>query len=157
MCTHCLDLVLNGLLTRSNFWRIPGMLGSYTIPKWKEFLNPREPILKKSYLSTFIHIDKHMDGARDIFWIKSLNGTFLALQIKSFGPKNFDFHAWVKKCHFGNFWKFWKIAKMALFYPCMKIKNVLGQMPLFEVLRKCHLVTLSKICLQLRPCAYLCG
>ena len=44
-----------------------------------------------------------MDGARDTFWIKSLNGTFLALQIKAFGPKNFDFHAWVKKCHFGYF------------------------------------------------------
>ena len=27
----------------------------------------------------------------------------------------------------------------------------------FEVLRKWHLVTLSKICLWLRPCAYLCG
>ena len=46
---------------------------------------------------------------------------------------------------------------MALFYPCMKIKNFLGQMPLFEVLRKCHLVILSKICLWLCPCAYLCG
>ena len=68
-----------------------------------------------------------MDGARDIFWIKSLNGTFLALQIKAFGPKNFDFHAWVKKCHFGNFSEFSKIAKMALFYPRMKIKNFLGQ------------------------------
>ena len=30
-------------------------------------------------------------------------------------------------------------------------------MPLFEVLRKCHLVTLSKICLWLCPCAYLHG
>ena len=52
---------------------------------------------------------------------------------------------------------FWKIAKIALFCLCMKIKNFLGQMPLFEVLRKCHLVTLSKICLWFRPCAYLCG
>ena len=34
-------------------------------------------------------VDKHMDGARDIFWIKSLNGTFLALQIKAYGPKKF--------------------------------------------------------------------
>ena len=57
--SHCLDLVLNGLLTRRNFWRIPGMLGNYTIPKWKEFLKSREPILRKSYLSTFIHINKH--------------------------------------------------------------------------------------------------
>ena len=99
----------------------------------------------------------HMDGATDTFWIKSLNGSFLALQIKAFCPKIFDFHAWVKKCHFGNFSEFSKIAKMALFYPCMQIKNFLGQMPLFEVLRKCHLVTLFKICLRLRPCAYLCG
>ena len=44
-----------------------------------------------------------MDGARDIFWIKSQNGTFLALQIKAFGPKKYKFHAGVKKCHFGNF------------------------------------------------------
>ena len=44
-----------------------------------------------------------MDGARDVFWIKSQNGTFLALQIKAFSPKKIKFHAWVKKCHFGNF------------------------------------------------------
>ena len=31
--SHCLGLDLNGLLTRRNFWHIPGMLGSYTIPK----------------------------------------------------------------------------------------------------------------------------
>ena len=30
---HCLDLDLNGLLTRRNFGCIPGMLGTYTIPK----------------------------------------------------------------------------------------------------------------------------
>ena len=87
----CLDLDLNSLLSRRNFWSIPGMLENYTIPKWKEFFKSREPILRKSYLSTFIHINKHMDGAGDIFWIKSLNGTFLALQIKSFGPKKFWF------------------------------------------------------------------
>ena len=67
LISHCLDLDLNGLLTRRNFWHIPGMLGNYTIPKWKEFLKSREPILRKSYLSTFIHVNKHMDGARDIY------------------------------------------------------------------------------------------
>ena len=61
--THCLDLDLNGLLT----WRIPGLLGNYTISKWKEFFKSREPIFRKSYLSTFIHINKHMDGARVSF------------------------------------------------------------------------------------------
>ena len=106
MLSHCLDLDLNGLLTRRNFWRIPGVLGNYTIPKWKEFLKSREPILRKSYLSTFIHINKHMDGAWDIFWIKSLNGTFLALQIKAFGPKFFWFSCMGKNV---PLWQFLKI------------------------------------------------
>ena len=106
--SHCLDLVLNGLLTRRNFWRIPGLLGNYTIPKWKEFLKSREPILRKSYLSIFIHINKHMDGAGDIFWIKSVNGTFLALQIKSFGQKKFWFSCRGKKV---PFWQFLRILK----------------------------------------------
>ena len=30
----------------------------------------------------FIHCFKHMDGAWDMFWIKSLGGTFKALQKK---------------------------------------------------------------------------
>ena len=79
--SHCLDLDLNGLFTRRDFWLISGMLGNYTIPKWKEFLKSREPILRKSYLSTFIHINKH------IKWIHLVQ-------------KKFDFHAWVKKCHY---------------------------------------------------------
>ena len=44
-----------------------------------------------------------MDGARDIFWIKSLNGTLLALQIKAFDPKKLKFYEGVKKYHIGNF------------------------------------------------------
>ena len=106
--SHCLGLDLNGLLTRHNFWRIPGMLENHTIPKWKEFLKSHEPILRKSYLSTFIHINRHMDGARDIFWIKSVNGTFLALQIKAFGPKKIWFSCMGKKV---PFWQFLKILK----------------------------------------------
>ena len=50
-----------------------------------------------------------------------------------------------------------KIAKMALFNQCMEFKIFLGQMTSFEVLRKCHFVILSKMCLRLRPCAYLGG
>ena len=93
--SHCLDLDLNGLLTRRNFWHIPGMLGNHTIPKWKKILKSREPILRKSYLSTFIHINKHMDGARDIFWIKSLNGRIQNFQKL---PKwHFFTHAWKSK------------------------------------------------------------
>ena len=36
-------------------------------------------------------MDMHMDGAWDIFWIKSRNGTFIALQMKSFGQKKSNF------------------------------------------------------------------
>ena len=28
---HCLDLDLNGKKTRRNFWRVPGMLGTYSV------------------------------------------------------------------------------------------------------------------------------
>ena len=121
---HCLGLDLNGLLTRRNFWSIPGMLGNYTIPKWKEFLKSREPILRKSYLSTFIHINKHMDGARDIFWIKSLNGTFLALQIKAFGPKNFWFSCMGKKVPFWQFLKILKNSQNGTFLPMHENQNL---------------------------------
>ena len=31
--------------------------------------------------------NKHLDGAGDIFWIKSCNETFVALQMKAFGTK----------------------------------------------------------------------
>ena len=114
---HCLDLVLNGLLTRRNFWRIPGMLENYMIPKWKEFLKSREPILRKYYLSTFIHVNKYMDGPRDIFWIKSLNGTFLALQIKAFGPKIFWFSCMGKKVPFWQFFRIFKNCQNGNFLP----------------------------------------
>ena len=44
-----------------------------------------------------------MDGAWDTFGKKSLNGIFTVHYKKKFGPKKFEFHAGVKKCHFGNF------------------------------------------------------
>ena len=124
--THCLGLYLNGLLTRRNFWSIPGMLENYTIPKWKEFFKSREPILRKSYLSTFIHINKHMDGAGDIFWIKSLNGTFLALQIKAFGPKKFWFSCMGKKVPFWQFFRIFKNCQNGTFLPMHENQKFFG-------------------------------
>jgi hypothetical protein len=53
-----------------------------------------------------------------------------------------------------NFPKFWK---MALFYPCMKIKKILGQMYSFDVVNNSPLWFFFIKCLWLRPCAYLCG
>ena len=58
--------------------------------------------------------------------------------------KSFDFHAWVKKCHFGKFSEFSKIAKMALFYRCMKIKNFLDQKHSFDVVNNSLLQFFSK-------------
>ena len=49
------------------------------------------------------------------------------------------------------------MVKMALFNPCMKFEKILGQMSLFEVLRRCRLGTLSKIYLRLSPTAYPIG
>ena len=50
----------------------------------------------------------------------------------------------------------WKIAKMALFDPCMEFENFWGQMTSFEVLLKCHSLTLSKKCLRLQPALSKC-
>ena len=41
--------------------------------------------------------------ARDIFWVKLIMGTFIALQMKSFIPKKFKLHAGAKMCYSGNF------------------------------------------------------
>ena len=48
----------------------------------------------------------------------------------------------------------WKIAKMALFNPCMEFQIFLGQMSSFDALWKCHLVIFSQKCPKLRPCAF---
>jgi len=45
---------------------------------------------------------------------------------------------------------------MALFDPCMEFEIFLGQMTSFEVLLKCHSLTLSKKCLRLRPALSMC-
>ena len=47
-------------------------------------------------LFTFIHLDKHLDGARGKIILKHFKWNHLATQ-------KIKFHAWVKKCHFGNF------------------------------------------------------
>ena len=51
----------------------------------------------------------------------------------------------------------WKIAKMALFNPCMEFENFLSQMSSFDALWKCRLGFFSQKCPKLRPCAFLSG
>jgi hypothetical protein len=45
---------------------------------------------------------------------------------------------------------------MALFDPCMEFDIFLGQMTSFEVLSKCHSLTISKKCLRLCPAPSKC-
>ena len=119
---HCLDLVLNGLLTRRNFWHIPGMLGNYTIPKWKEFLKLREPILRKSYLSTFIHIKKHKDGARGTLW-KNHNRLLFTTSNEYNYPKIFlIFMHGYKSASLAIFQNFQKLPKWHFFTHAWKPK-----------------------------------
>ena len=72
---------------------LPVFLGIHRNPKK---IIPARDFWNKSHLSTFIHLDKHLDGAWDKFWIKSQNGTFISLQMKAFGPKKFKLHTRVK-------------------------------------------------------------
>ena len=44
----------------------------------------------------FIHLNKHLDGTRYTLWKISLIDYCLPLQMNTFGPKFFDFHAWIK-------------------------------------------------------------
>ena len=88
--SHCYSV-------RSNLWNMGPLqfclivfLGIHRNPKQNVFFNSLEGFLRWSHLSTFIHLDKHLDGAWDKFWIKSQNGTFIALQMKDIGPKNFQ-------------------------------------------------------------------
>ena len=66
-----------------------------------------------------------MDGARDAFWINSLNSTFLALQIKSFGPKKFCFSCKSKKVPFWQFLKILKNCQNGTFLPVHE-KQIFG-------------------------------
>ena len=56
----------------------------------------------------------------------------------------------------GHLGPVWKNSKMALFDPCMEIKFFFGPNDKFEVLLKCHFLTLSKKCLRLRPAPSKC-
>ena len=46
--------------------------------------------------------------------------------MKSFGPKNFKFHAWVKKCHLGNFSEIGWLAELAKPCYCSSPKKLTG-------------------------------
>ena len=52
-------------------------------------------------------MDMQMDGAWGTFWIKSQNGTFIALQMKSFGPKKIQISSTSKKV---PFWQFFRMG-----------------------------------------------
>ena len=51
-------------------------------------------------------MDMHMDRSYETFWIKSKNGTFIALQMKSFGSKNFQISSTGKKV---SSWQFFRM------------------------------------------------
>jgi hypothetical protein len=46
-----------------------------------------------------------LDGARDIFWIKSKNGTLITPQMKSFGQKKFQIPCMDQKVPFWQFFR----------------------------------------------------
>ena len=56
-----------------------------------------------------------MDRARDIFWIKSQNGTFIALQIKALDPPKIESSCRGSKLPFLPFfregWDFYDVGK----------------------------------------------
>ena len=71
-------------------------------------------------------MDKHLD----IFWIKSLNGTFLALQIKAFAPKKFKISCRGEKVPFWQFFRMgWDGCALLVWpsrIPCRNSKILFG-------------------------------
>ena len=63
--------------------------------------------MKQSHLSTFIHLDKHLDVVLLRHFMNNVyQGLFLNISNKViWPPKKFKFHARVKMCHFGIFQK----------------------------------------------------
>ena len=64
-----------------------------------------------------------MEAKTYIFWIKSLDHTFKALQRKSLAQKKLKIHAGVKKCHVGNFSEPECYVSTALKNPSLDFKN----------------------------------
>ena len=56
----------------------------------KEKKKSCEPVWKYSHLSTFIHLDKHLDRARGTLGLKFTIVYIQPLQMKSFGHKIFQ-------------------------------------------------------------------
>ena len=98
LCVTLLNLKKWGL-SNFAFQSFKGFID--TLNKKKKNLNSYEGFLKKSHLSTFIHLDKRLDGAWDKFWIKSPNGRHF--KWRHLVPKNSKLHAGVNTCHFGIF------------------------------------------------------
>ena len=84
--SHCFYLDLNGQKTRGNFWCIPGILGTYTILKWKEFLkspsqfwdNPIHPLSQAHGRSQWHSMNKFYSWlffttSNEIIWLQKIS------------------------------------------------------------------------------------
>ena len=92
-----------------------GFLGIHRNPNCKEFSKCCEAFLRKSSVCTLTDLNPVFGKPWDMLWLFFGFGTFIMLQKKSFGQKQFQFYARVQKCHFGNFsilpkWHFWTRA-----------------------------------------------
>ena len=87
------------------YFCLPALLKIHRNHKQKEFLKSCEGLLKQSNISSQISTWMELDGAWDIFWIKSLRSTYLALQKKSFSPKKFQIPCSDQKVPFRQFFR----------------------------------------------------
>ena len=88
------------------------LLGIHRNPDWKEFLESCESFWRKSWCSTPTDLNPGFCRPWNMLGIFFVNVIFIKLQKSLLAKKNFEFHAQVQKCHFGNFsilakWHFW--------------------------------------------------
>ena len=93
------------------------------IHKTKTFFNLCERFLRYYHLSTFIHLDKHLDRAWNIFWIKSITDTW--------PPKKSNYMQDLKV----TFWQLQKGLEWPSRIPCW-ISRILFVLDSFDFLSK---------------------
>ena len=92
-----------------------------------------------------------LDRARYTFWEKLCNRSFIIINEKSFGKKNFEINAQGKKCQNGKVAIFLPNSHFGIFSLCIDFKNLFCQMTSLSLSWKTYYTIFPKKCLWTCP------
>ena len=120
--SHFLYMILDSKKTTRSQFSVPGLRDIHRNLKQEKNFNSRESFFRKSPFCTFFCINPGFGGPWDKLRKKNSYCHFHnALKECFWSNFFFEFHAWVQKCHFGNFsilpkWHFWSRAWHSKFF-----------------------------------------